>query len=48
VLAGPRGKLGALINEVSAQSAKKIDAADAQKLIDQVTEVRDSLGCGAA
>jgi YVTN family beta-propeller protein len=46
-LAGACGKLGALNNEVSAQSAKKIGAADAQKLIDQAREVRDSLGCGA-
>ena len=47
-LAGACGKLGSFIHQVSAQSAKKIHIADAQKLTDHASAVRDSLGCGAA
>jgi hypothetical protein len=43
---GACGKLGAFINQVKAQGAKKIAAADAQALTDQAAAVRQSLGCG--
>ena len=46
-LGGACGKLAAFLNEVSAQSGKKIDAADAQRLTDDGRAVRDSSGCGA-
>jgi probable HAF family extracellular repeat protein len=37
--------LGAFINETSAQSGKKIDAADAAELIDRAEEIRAAIGC---
>jgi hypothetical protein len=46
-LGGACGKLAAFLNEVSAQSGKKIDAADAQRLTDDGRAVRDSSGFGA-
>ena len=46
-LGGACGKLAAFLNEVSAQSGKKIDAADAQELTADVSSVRHSSGCGA-
>jgi hypothetical protein len=45
-LAGACDKLGAFIEQVSAQSGKKIEADDAEGLIDQAEAVRDSLDCG--
>jgi hypothetical protein len=42
---GACGKLGAFLNQVKAQDAKKIAAADAQALTDQATAVSQSLGC---
>jgi hypothetical protein len=45
--AGACAKLGSFINEVSAQSGKKIDADDAQELTDQAREVAQSLGCAS-
>ena len=41
------GSLGAFLNEVAAQSGKKIDAADAAELTANATATRDPLGCGA-
>jgi YVTN family beta-propeller protein len=46
-LHGACGKLGAFVNQVRAQSGKKIDADDADELIAEATAVRESLGCGA-
>ena len=43
--AGACDKLGAFIAQVSAQSGKKIDAADADDLIAEAQAVRASLGC---
>jgi hypothetical protein len=41
------GPLSAFINELRAQSGKKLDAADAAGLIDDAGTVRNSLGCGS-
>ena len=41
------GQLGAFIHEVHAQGGKKLDAAQAAKLIAKATEIRASLGCRA-
>jgi DNA-binding beta-propeller fold protein YncE len=38
--------LGAFVNQVNAQSGKKIAAGDAQSLTDQAAAVQQSLGCG--
>ena len=46
-LGGACSKLAAFLNEVSAQSGKKIDAAYAQELTADVSSVRHSSGCGA-
>jgi hypothetical protein len=47
-LAGTCDHLGSFINQVSAQSAKKLDAADARALTDEAKAVRRLLGCGRA
>jgi hypothetical protein len=46
-LNGACGKLGAFINQVKAQSGKKIAAADADDLIAEAEAVRAGLGCGS-
>jgi 6-phosphogluconolactonase (cycloisomerase 2 family) len=43
--AGACDKLASFIDQVSAQSGKKIDSDDAADLIDEAEAVRDSLGC---
>jgi hypothetical protein len=45
--AGACRRLATFINEVQAQSAKKIDAADAQALIDEAMVLRGSEDCAA-
>jgi hypothetical protein len=45
--AGACRRLATFINEVQAQSAKKIDAAGAQALIDEATVLRESEDCAA-
>jgi hypothetical protein len=45
-LAGACRSLGAFVNQVSAQSGKKITADAAHQLTDEATAVRESLGCG--
>ena len=47
-LEGACGGLGAYINEVRAQSGKKLEAAYAEDLIVEATAVADALGCGAS
>ena len=42
------GQLGAFVNQVEAQSGKKIGAGDAADLIDDVTAIRESMGCDPA
>jgi hypothetical protein len=39
------GSLGALINQINAQTGKKISAADAQVLIMTVQRIRSAAGC---
>ena len=47
-LNGACGSLGAYINEVRAQSGKKLEAAYAEDLIVEATAVRDAVGCGTS
>jgi len=42
------GSLGAYINQVRAQSSKKLAAASAEDLVTEAAAVRDSLGCGTS
>jgi hypothetical protein len=39
------GSLGALINQINAQTGKKISLADAQALIAVVQRIRSAAGC---
>jgi hypothetical protein len=43
---GACGSLGAYINEVRAQTGKKLETAYAEELIPDATAIRESLGCG--
>jgi hypothetical protein len=45
-LNGACGSLGAYINQVRAQSGKRLEAAYAEDLILEAIGVRDALGCG--
>jgi hypothetical protein len=45
-LDGACDKLASFLDQVRAQSGKKIDAADADDLIAEAEAVRESLGCG--
>lgn len=45
---GACGSLGAYINQVRAQTGKKLAAASAEDLVAEATAVRDSLGCGTS
>jgi len=47
-LEGACGSLGAYVNEVRAQSGKKLEAAYAEELILEAIGVRDALGCGTS
>jgi virginiamycin B lyase len=47
-LNGACGSLGAYVNEVRAQSGKKLEAAYAQDLIVEAIGVQDALGCGTS
>ena len=47
-LNGACGSLGAYVNEVRAQSGKKLEAAYAQDLIVEAIAVQDALGCGTS
>ena len=47
-LNGACGSLGAYINEVRAQSGKKLEAAYAEDLVLDAIGVRDALGCGTS